>query len=472
LFTAAPLVTSEATIVGTVFNDANANGAADPGEPAFSGLPVTVEDSSSMVVGSATTDTAGNYTIAGLPTDEELTVSVANSGWGALYVDSDGSFASDNVQTVDYSGAGAYSLPFAEYRTLPAPSGLTAAAPSGSEVDLSWTSNSAGAETGFHVYEAVNGGAFSCVAMPTLTHVNITGLSSANDYVFAVAAYDSNGDSARSNTADAAAPPAPTNVTATANLSPGGVASVTLSWTAGDGTPSGTTYSVYKNGNSALPATPYATGLTATSYTDYAVAPGGIYYYFVQAVAASGLGSGAVPVSVVVPLTRPSGGILGSGLSSNAGGSVTVPNTPGTEYLWIGVSVTAQALNSMDGVGTSTVIIPGFDTDLGTEATSRMYLSYTDSGLVFNADSVNAAAYACAFYYGADNSGLDGFGLNASPPQTEGGHNRTYFGLDLGSVPDSDTLPLTAHISSGGPSDTNTCQILLTGFLEVVYTYT
>ena len=74
--------------------------------------------------------------------------------------------------------------------------------------------------------------------------------------------------------------PPPTNLTATS-----GEKSVTLNWTAPAGV-SGATYDVYRGTTSGgESATPIATGVSATTYTDTALTDGTAYFYTVKTLA-------------------------------------------------------------------------------------------------------------------------------------------------------------------------------------------
>src|SRR5262249_34624516 len=86
------------------------------------------------------------------------------------------------------------------------------------------------------------------------------------------------------STTPIAVPPAPTNLVATAN-----VGQVALSWNAVSGASS---YNVYRGTSpGGEGATPLATGVTGTSFTDNQVTPGTTYYYQVSAVNLGGEGA-------------------------------------------------------------------------------------------------------------------------------------------------------------------------------------
>jgi hypothetical protein len=120
--------------------------------------------------------------------------------------------------------------------TPAAPTGLTAAAVSSSQINLAWTDN-ANNETGFKI-ERCQGAGCSNFAQIATTGANVTtfsntGLTASTSYSYRVRATNLGGDSAYSNTASATTPAtstvpaAPTNLTATAVS----ISQINLSWT-------------------------------------------------------------------------------------------------------------------------------------------------------------------------------------------------------------------------------------------------
>ncbi len=96
-----------------------------------------------------------------------------------------------------------------------APSALSAAAASSSQINLSWTDN-AGDESGFLIERSLDGFLFSQIGSvgANVTNYSSTGLNPGTLYYFRVRAFNSYGNSAYSNTANATtlAPPAVTYV--------------------------------------------------------------------------------------------------------------------------------------------------------------------------------------------------------------------------------------------------------------------
>ena len=101
----------------------------------------------------------------------------------------------DNVRLVDTTASS----------TAPAaPSGLTATAVSGSQINLSWTDNSNN-ETGFQIQQATNStfttGVTTATVGANVTNYSATGLSLGTTYYYQVLAYNTVGNSAYSSPA-------------------------------------------------------------------------------------------------------------------------------------------------------------------------------------------------------------------------------------------------------------------------------
>jgi fibronectin type 3 domain-containing protein len=166
----------------------------------------------------------------------------------------------------------------------PAPTNLAGTA-GNAQVSLTWTA-SAGAAT-YNLYRGTTAGGESTTAVATGitgTSYTNTGLANGTKYYFKVAAVNGSGTSPMSNEASATpvgAPPAPTNLAATA-----GNAQVSLTWTASAGA---ATYNLYRGTTAGgESATAVATGITATSYTNTGLANGTKYYFKVAAVGSGG----------------------------------------------------------------------------------------------------------------------------------------------------------------------------------------
>jgi hypothetical protein len=161
-----------------------------------------------------------------------------------------------------------------------APTGLSAKA-GNATVSLTWTA-SKGATT-YNVYRGTKAGSES--ATPIATGITATSytdktVTNGDEYYYKVAALSSAGASGLSSEASAApqAPPAaPTSLTATP-----GNAFVELNWSASSGAVSYNVYRGTKAGSES--ATPIATGIGVTAYTDTRLTNGQRYYYEVAAV--------------------------------------------------------------------------------------------------------------------------------------------------------------------------------------------
>ena len=190
-----------------------------------------------------------------------------------------------------------------------APSNLTAAAASGTSVNLAWTSNSTN-QSGFIIMRATGGGAFSQVGVTAsnVTTYTDTGLVPNTTYSYEVAATNNIGPSAYSNVATALvpiAPATPTNAQATAITS----TTIAMSWT--NNATNATGYNIFRKMTSGSNFAQVASlPPTATTYTDTGLTPGTSYDYHIQAYNVAGysdfsgftavtLGSGILPVVTV-----------------------------------------------------------------------------------------------------------------------------------------------------------------------------
>ncbi|MEM7222104.1 MAG: M6 family metalloprotease domain-containing protein [Pseudomonadota bacterium] len=124
--------------------------------------------------------------------------------------------ASFDYRVRAYSGAGdsAYDGPVGATTTAPsipaAPSGLSAAAITGTRVDLSW-GDAATNENGYRVRRAANGGGFSQIADLPANSTSFTdnGVSSGNSYDYQVAAYNNDGEGVAQTSVTVNPPPPP-----------------------------------------------------------------------------------------------------------------------------------------------------------------------------------------------------------------------------------------------------------------------
>ena len=158
-----------------------------------------------------------------------------------------------------------------------APSNLTAAAVSASQIDLDWDDNSEGDLASYNVYRD----GYQIETGVSSSQYSDTGLSPSTQYCYTVTAVDtSSNESAQSNQAcdttqegDTTPPAAPTNLGATAVSA----SQIDLDWddnTEGDLA----SYNVYRDGS------PVATGVASSQYSDTGLSPSTQYCYTVTAV--------------------------------------------------------------------------------------------------------------------------------------------------------------------------------------------
>ncbi|MGA1979975.1 MAG: glycoside hydrolase family 9 protein [Sedimentisphaerales bacterium] len=194
--------------------------------------------------------------------------------------------ATDNGGAVTTSSA--VSITVTGTTTVPtAPSGLTATAASSSQINLAWTDNSSN-ETGFYVERSTSStSGFSQIASlgANVTTYSSTGLAASTRYYYRVRAYNSAGNSAYSNTANATtqaagttAPAAPSNLTATAASS----SQINLAWT--DNASNETGFYVERSTSSTTGFSQIASlGANVTTYSSTGLTASTTYYYRVRA---------------------------------------------------------------------------------------------------------------------------------------------------------------------------------------------
>ena len=172
------------------------------------------------------------------------------------------------------------------------------------EVSLSWSSppSASGAPaSGYNVYESTVPGhepstPINGSSPVTSTSYAVTGLANGTKYYFEVTALNSAGEGAPSNEASAvpaAAPAAPTSVSAVA-----GNAEVSLSWVRppSNGGTAVTTYNVYQSTSAGAQGAQVAQ-VAGTAYTATGLRNGGTYYFEITAVSSVGEGAPSVQVT-------------------------------------------------------------------------------------------------------------------------------------------------------------------------------
>jgi fibronectin type 3 domain-containing protein len=190
------------------------------------------------------------------------------------------------VRATNQIGDGAYS-PEVQVNTPslpPTPNGQQITGVTTNSISFSWTNNASNAD-GYQIIRSVNGGTFSFLTMlppqnsgvPNTMTFTDTGLTAGTHYDYHIEAYNLAGYSDFAGITTATLTTAPTNLQANAAN-----AAINLTWTGPSGA---TSYNVYRgtsmNGEG---ATPIATGITGTNYSDSTAAYNTTYYYKVTAV--------------------------------------------------------------------------------------------------------------------------------------------------------------------------------------------
>ena len=163
--------------------------------------------------------------------------------------------------------------------TLAAPSGLTAASTASTQINLSWTNNSA-TETGFNIDRSTDGIHFTQVATvgASSTTYSDSGLAELTKYYYEVQAFNTSGGSAFSNVANATTPILAPSALAATTVSG---SQINLSWTNHSSVATGVDID---RSTDDLNWTQIATvGSTVTNYSNTGLTSGTEYFYEVQA---------------------------------------------------------------------------------------------------------------------------------------------------------------------------------------------
>ncbi len=167
-----------------------------------------------------------------------------------------------------------------------APSNLGSTVVSSTQINLSWTNNDATA-TGSKIYRSTDGINYTWAYTTSqgVGSYSITGLSPSTPYYFKVAAYNSVGNSAYSNTMSAttmAVPPAPSNLAGTVASS----SQINLTWTNNDSSASGT--KIYKSTDGVNFTWSYTMSQGVSSYSVTGLSASTTYYFKVAAYNSAG----------------------------------------------------------------------------------------------------------------------------------------------------------------------------------------
>jgi fibronectin type 3 domain-containing protein len=200
------------------------------------------------------------------------------------------------VQTVDGTDSTAFSNPVTVAVPAPpaTPTNGHATLITTTNVDLAWTNNATNADD-IQIDREVVGGAFTLIAtLPaTATTYDDSGLTPGTNYDYHIYVVNVSGFADQTGANIYTVSPAITNLAAST-----ATGQTVLTWSAPPGA-TDLTYNVYRGTSSGGEgATPFATGLTSTSFTDSNATSGTTYYYEVTAVD---------PQSVATPSVAPFG---------------------------------------------------------------------------------------------------------------------------------------------------------------------
>jgi hypothetical protein len=294
--------------MGESAQSAEVSAAAQPGSVAFnppSNLVGAAQNGPQVQLTWNTNSTAGTGFTIERATDAAFTDDVVNfsapatSGSTATYTDT--TVTPDNtyfyrVQALNGAVETAFSNVVTEDIPAPpaTPSNGHATSITATTVNLAWTNNATNADV-YKIFREVVGGTFTQIASlpPTATSFNDTNLTPGTNYDYHIEAWNISGPADRTGADLFTVSPAITNLSvSTTSGQP------VLSWTAPPGGPA-LTYNVYRGTNAGgESATPLATGLTTTSFTDTGANPGTTYFYEIASVD---------PASLVTPSVAPFG---------------------------------------------------------------------------------------------------------------------------------------------------------------------
>ncbi|HUD11364.1 MAG TPA: fibronectin type III domain-containing protein [Candidatus Saccharimonadia bacterium] len=268
------------------------------------------------------------------------------------------------------------------------PTGLTAVATSGTQVNVSWNASTDNVGvTGYIVYR--NGNVLATVTSGTT--YSDTGLTNQTSYTYTVAAYDAAGNiSAQSppvnvSTPDTIPPTVPTGLAATAVSG----TQVNLSWNASTDNVGVVGYQVFRNG------TLVASVSTGTTYSDTGLTNATTYKYSVAAYDAAGnLSAQSAAVSAVTPDTA----------------APTVPTN------LVASSTSSNQVNLSWTASTDNVGVKGYQVFRG-----GTLLAVVTSGTSYQDKSVSADVaylYTVDAYDAAGNTSVQSTSASVTPPDT------------------------------------------------------
>lgn len=312
-----------------------------------------------------------------------------------------------------------------------APSALTAAAVSSSQINLAWLPSATAGVT-YSVYTGSTPTTATTLVTSGLTGTGYaaTGLSASTAYYYAVVAINGGTPSTASNVASAttqapAPPAAPSALTATAVST----TQINLSWTASAS--SGVTYTVYSGG------AVVTSGLSGTSYAVTGLTPTTSYTYTVVAVSSTGTSTASNPASATTQTPQPPA--APSSLTASAVSTTQInlswaaSATSGVTYtLYSGASTVASGLIATSFAVTGLTPSTAYSYTVVAVSTNG---TSTPSN-VASATTLSATAVAPAAPYGlsASTNSASQINLNWQPSSTSGVTYTVYVGTVSGAT--------------------------------------
>jgi alpha-tubulin suppressor-like RCC1 family protein len=285
--------------------------------------------------------------------------------------------------------------------TVPAaPSNLQATAASSFTINLAWNDASSN-EDGFKVYRGADSSTVTnlvaTLGAGTTSYSN-TGLAAATTYFYKVTAYNSAGESAASNVANATTnsppvtvPAAPSNLQATVASS----STINLAWNDASSNEDG--FRVYRGADSSTVTTIVATmGAGTTSYSNTGLAAATTYYYKVAAYNSAGESAASNVANATTnspPVTVPA---TPSNLQATAASSTNI------NLAWTDASSNEDGFRVYRGTGSSPANFTQVGVNLGADVTT--FADTTVSGsttyvyrvVAFNSAGVSSFAQSSA----------------------------------------------------------------------------
>jgi fibronectin type 3 domain-containing protein len=294
----------------------------------------------------------------------------------------------------------ASATPMAVQATVPSAPQSMGAVAANSSVSLSWSapaSDGGSAITGYDVYRGTTAGGESATPLAAnVTARTFTDTSAVNGttYFYRVAAVNAVGVSPQSNevsaTPQSTVPAAPSGLVAS-----GGAGSVSLSWSAptSDGGSPVTGYNVYR-GTSAggESATPVASNVSATSFTDTGLVNGTTYFYTVAAVNAVGTSPQSTEASATPQAPSAAAFVRRVGSSAVSGNRTTISVPVGSPGVTAGHTLEVSLLLSSTSPLTGAVSVKDTAGDSYVVARDVNDGSAGDRTVVFTAIGVKALA--------------------------------------------------------------------------------